>query len=98
MKKLISLVLALAMLLPMFATIALADEAPVELSIVVRRRDTDITETFDEKYWAQKVLEDLNIDLQFVEISENDAQTEVATIMAGSTLPDVFFVGNARKE
>ena len=98
MKKLISLVLALAMLLPMFATIALADEAPVELSIVVRRRDTDITETFDEKYWAQKVLEDLNIDLQFVEISENDAQTEVATIMAGSTLPDVFFVGNAMKE
>lgn len=94
MKKLISLVLALALVLPIVSTVALAEEV-TELSIVVRRRDTDITETFDEKYWAQKVLEDLNIDLKFIEISENDYATEVATILAGSTLPDLFFVGNS---
>lgn len=94
MKKLVSLVLALAMLLPMFSTIALAED-PIELSIVVVRRDTDITETFDEKYWAQKVLEDLNIDLQFIEMSEADRATELATILAGSTLPDMFMAGNA---
>ena len=94
MKKLVSLVLALAMLLPMFASVALA-EAPTELSIVVVRRETDITETYDEKYWAQKVLEDLNIDLKFIEMAEADRATEVATLLAGSTLPDVFMAGTA---
>jgi len=94
MKKLVSLVLALAMMLPLFGSFALAED-PIELSIVVVRRDTDITETYDEKYWAQKVLEDLNIDLQFIELSEADRATELATILAGSTLPDVFMSGSA---
>ena len=94
MKKLVSLVLALAMLLPLFGTFALAED-PIELSIVVVRRDTDITESYDEKYWAQKVLEDLNIDLKFIEMAEADRATEMATILAGSTLPDVFMAGNA---
>lgn len=97
MKKLVSLVLALAMLLPMFSTIALAED-PIELSIVVVRRDTDITETYDEKYWAQKVLEDLNIDLKFIEMAEADRATETATILAQSELPDIFMSGSAMND
>lgn len=97
MKKLVSLFLALVMLLSLTTTFAVAEDN-VELSIVVRRRDTDVTESFDEKYWAQKTQEDLGIKLNFIEISENDYATEIATILAGSTLPDIFFVGNSMND
>lgn len=97
MKKLVSMLLVLVMMLPLITTIAIADET-VELSVVVRRRDTDVTESFSEKYWVQKTQEDLGIKLNFVEISESDAATEVATILAGSTLPDIFFVGNTMND
>lgn len=97
MKKLVSLFLALVMLLSLTTSLAVAEDN-VELSIVVCRRDTDITESFDEKYWAQKTQEDLGIKLNFVEITENDKATEIATILAGSTLPDIFFVGNSMND
>lgn len=94
MKKLVSLVLALAIVFTMFASVAVAEE-PAKLSVVVVRRETDITESYNEKYWVQKVKEDLNIDLEFIEMAEADRATEIATILAGSTLPDVFMAGNA---
>lgn len=97
MKKIVGLLLALVMMLPLFTSIATVDEN-VELSIVVRRRDTDVTESFSEKYWVQKTQEDLGIKLNFIEISESDYATEVATILAGSTLPDLFFVGNSMND
>lgn len=97
MKKLVSLVLALAMMLTMFASVAVAEE-PAKLSVVVVRRETDITESYNEKYWVQKVKEDLNIELEFIEMAEADRATEIATILAGSTLPDVFMAGNAMTE
>ncbi len=96
-KKLVSLFLALVMMLSLVTALAVAEEQ-VELSIVVRRRDTDVTETFNEKYWAQKTEADLGIKLKFIEISENDYATEIATILAGSTLPDIFFVGNSMND
>ncbi len=96
-KKLLSLVLALVMSLTLVASVALADE-PVELSIVVRRRDTDITEDFHEKYWVRKTEEDLGIKLNFIEITESDYATEIAAILASGKLPDCFFVGNSMND
>ena len=94
-KKLLALLLVLVMCVPFVG--ALADD-PVELSIVVRRRDTDITEDFHEKHWVQQTEKDLNVKFNFVEISENDYATEVAAILASGKLPDIFFVGNSMPE
>ncbi|MBQ2028523.1 MAG: extracellular solute-binding protein [Clostridia bacterium] len=94
-KKLLALLLVLVMCVPFIG--ALADD-PVELSIVVRRRDTDITEDFHEKHWVQQTEKELNVKFNFIEISENDYATEVAAILASGKLPDIFFVGNSMPE
>lgn len=96
-KKLFSLLLALVLALTMLP-MAFADEEPVELSIVVRRRDTDITEDFHEKHWVQQTEAALNVKFTFVEISESDYATEIAAILASGKLPDFFMVGNSMKE
>ncbi len=96
-KKLLAMLLALVLVLTMVPAV-FAEDAPVELSIVVRRRDTDITEDFHEKHWVQQTEKELNVKFTFIEISENDYAQEVATLLANPVLPDLFFVGNSMPE
>lgn len=96
-KKLLAMLLVLVLTLTMIPAV-FAEEAPVELSIVVRRRDTDITEDFHEKHWVQQTEKEMNVKFTFIEISENDYAQEVATLLANPVLPDLFFVGNSMPE
>lgn len=92
MKRLLSLILALACCLSLVSTVAIAEEAPIELTIAVVRRQTDITESFNEKLWVKDAEETLNLKLNFVELMEGAVDEPLAALLAGD-LPDVFFMG-----
>ena len=60
MKKLVSLLLALIMVLSM-SSIALAADEPVELTLAVIRRATDISNSYNERAWVKDAEKALNV-------------------------------------
>ncbi len=58
-RRFLSLLLSLVLLCGACGFAALAEEEPVELSIVTVRRTTDITESYSQKVWVQEMEEAL---------------------------------------
>lgn len=103
MKKLVSLVLALAMLLSM-AVVASAETAspftaenPGKLSVAVydRSNTTDEYGTVTDNYWTRWVAEEMmklyNIEVEYVAVPRSGAETTFNTMLAGGTAPDIIF-------
>lgn len=92
LKRIISLFLVVVMCLSV-TTFAHADDAPVELTVVVCRRTTDITESFNQKHWAQDSQKACNVKINWIELTEGQIDEPLAALLAGD-LPDVIFMGN----
>ena len=90
MKKLVSLLLAVIMVLSM-GSIAMADE-PVELTIAVIRRATDISNSYNERAWAKDAEAAMNVKLNFIELPEGSHQEPLAGLLSGEQV-DVYFMG-----
>lgn len=90
MKKLFALLLALAIGLTCCG-FAMAEEAPAELTVVVIRRVTDITESYSEKHWVKESEEAANVKINWIELVEGQHAEPLAALLAGD-LPDVFWV------
>lgn len=91
MKKLVSLLLALIMVLSM-SSIALAADEPVELTLAVIRRATDISNSYNERAWVKDAEKALNVKLTFVELPEGSHAEPLAGLLAGEQI-DVYFMG-----
>ncbi len=86
MKKLVSLLLALVMVLSLSAT-ALAEE-PVTLTIAVGQHGSDAVEDFNTKYAIAEAEKATGIHIEWIPINESNTE-QVTTLLAGN-LPDVF--------
>ena len=91
MKKLVSLVLALVMLVsavPALAEVSLPIVSePLTLTIAVLRHTSDSSENFNEKAFAIQAEKETGIHIEWIEISGEDEK--VATLLAGEH-PDVY--------
>ena len=103
MKKLVSLVLALAMLLSM-AVVASAETAspftaenPGKLTVAVydRSNTTDEYGTVTDNYWTnwvnEQMMAEYNIEVEYVAVPRSGAETTFNTMLAGGTAPDIIF-------
>jgi len=103
MKKLVSLVLALAMLLSM-AVAASAETAspftaenPGKLTVAVydRSNTTDEYGTVTDNYWTnwvnEQMMAEYNIEVEYVAVPRSGAETTFNTMLAGGTAPDIIF-------
>lgn len=91
MKKLVSLLLAVIMVLSM-SSMAFAAEEPTELTIAVIRRSTDISNSYNERAWVKDAEKALNLKLNFVELLEGSHSEPLAGLLAGDQV-DVYFMG-----
>lgn len=101
MKKLLSCMLILAMMVLMCMPIALAEGEPEKLTVAVYDRSnmsTDYGTAIDNR-WTQwikdQVLSELNIAVEFVAIPRSDAETKITTMMSGRQAPDIIFTYNS---
>ncbi len=104
MKKLVSLILALAMLLSM-AAVATAEgaqtpftaENPGKLTVAVydRSNTTDEYGTVTDNQWtrwvAEQMMNEYNIEVSYVAVPRSGAETTFNTMLAGGTAPDIIF-------
>lgn len=100
MKKIVSLVLVLVMMLTMTAAVAespFTAENPGKLSVAVYDRSNMSTEygTVVDNYWTRWIQEqvktELNIDLEFVAVPRSGAESTMTTMLAGQNAPDIIF-------
>jgi len=92
LKQLLSLLLVFALCLSFLGIAAIAEEAPVELTIAVRRRPYDSTTSYSEKHWVQKAEEACNVKINWIELLEDSMTEQLAAVLAGD-LPDAFMCG-----
>ena len=85
MKKTLSLVLALLMLLTMVPTMAMADE-PIVITWLMQG-DNNVAE---DNEMIQYLNQKLGIDLRITYVSKTDYDTKLNTLIAGDQLPDIF--------
>lgn len=93
MKRLVSLILALVMVLSMSAALAevtypLTTE-PVTITIAVAQHDADVVEDFNTKYAIKQAEEVTGVHIEWIPVIEGNTTEKVATMLAGD-LPDVF--------
>ena len=96
MKKIVALLVAL-MLLCGIASIAAAEE-PVTLTIATTRRTTDITESYNQKNWAQEIEKACNVKINWIELTEGQIEEPLTALLAASPLPDIFWSGKAMSD
>lgn len=92
-KRILSILLILALMLSQAGAIAVAEEAPVELTICVGRRPYDSTESYSQKHWVQKAEAACNVKINWIELPEDSMTEQLAAVLAGQ-LPDAFMCGN----
>ena len=90
--RILSLFVALILCLTMFGCVSYAEEAPVELTIAVRRRAYDDTESYSEKHWVQEAEAACNVKINWIELKEDSMAEQLAAVLAGE-LPDAFMCG-----
>lgn len=110
MKKIVALVLALSMLLCVMPTFALAEEAPTIVKIGTHWADGEdpfkinettgaytITDESDRLIRVQaweKVKEELNVEIQFVQYAKDTQEELVLSVVAGNPVCDVAMMWN----
>lgn len=95
-KRILSFLMAL-MLLCGIASIAAAEE-PVTLTIATTRRTTDITESYNQKNWAQEIEKACNVKINWIELTEGQIEEPLTALLAASPLPDIFWSGKAMSD
>ena len=85
MKKTLSLILALLMLLTLVPSMAMADERPVITWLM--QGDNNVAE---DNEMRQALSEKLGVDLQITYVSKEDYEVKLNSLIAGETLPDIF--------
>lgn len=100
MKKIVSLVLALVMMLTVAAAVAespFTAENPGKVSVAVYDRSNMSTEygTAVDNQWTRWIQEqvkaELNIDVEFVAVPRSGAESTMTTMLAGQNAPDIIF-------
>lgn len=100
MKKIVSLVLALVMMLTVAAAVAespFTAENPGKVSVAVYDRSNTTTEygTVTDNAWTRWIQEhvkaELNIDVEFVAVPRSGAESTMTTMLAGQNAPDIIF-------
>lgn len=91
-KRILSVFLALTLCLTLAGGFAVAEDAPVELTICVGRRPYDSTESYSDKHWVQKAEEACNVKITWIELLEDSMTEQLAAVLAGN-LPDAFMCG-----
>lgn len=86
MKKLLSCVLALALVLSMLPVLVLTASAEAPEKIVYTRWDED---PLTEEQWAQ-IEKDLNIDVEVMVVPYNDYYAKINTLISAGEAPDVM--------
>ena len=92
MKKTSILCLLLAMLMIFTSIPALAETAPVELTIVVLQSQNDTLENFADKHWVAAAEEATGVHVNWVVLRDGSYSEQLALLLAGD-LPDAFFFG-----
>lgn len=95
-KRILSFLMAL-MLLCGIASIAAAEE-PATLTIATTRRTTDITESYNQKNWAQEIEKACNVKINWIELTEGQIEEPLTALLAASPLPDIFWSGKAMSD
>lgn len=86
------LCLLLVMLMILTGIPAMAEDASVELTIVVTTSQNDTLENFEEKHWVAAAEEATGIHVNWVALKEGTHSEQLAVLLAGD-LPDAFFIG-----
>ncbi|MBQ6173163.1 MAG: extracellular solute-binding protein [Clostridia bacterium] len=110
MKRILTLVLSLALLATMFATVAFADvEDPgfvdgkftetrhITVEIYNRNNDggTDPTDNVWTKYIKEQMLERYNVDVTFVSVGRWTEQDDLSNLLAAGSAPDISYTYGA---
>ena len=110
MKRILSLVLSLALLLTVFATVAGAEQADegfvdgkftetrsIVVEIYNRNNDggTDPTDNVWTKWIKEQMLEKYNVDVTFYSISRWDEGTDTNNLLADHNAPDICYTYDA---
>ena len=93
-KRILSILLAMLLALGAFSMTALADEAPVELTIATVRRTTDITESYSQKTWVKELEAACNVKINWIELTEGQIDEPLTALLASQDLPDIFWAGS----
>lgn len=93
MKRILALVLAVLLLIPLGSVSLAEGEAPVELTICTVRRTTDITTSYSEKHWVQELEKACNVKIKWIELLEGQTDEPLTALLAGD-LPDIFWAGS----
>lgn len=100
MKKIVSFVLALVMMLTVAAAVAespFTAENPGKVSVAVYDRSDMSTEygTAVDNQWTRWIKEqvkaELNIDVEYVAVPRSGAESTMTTMLAGQNAPDIIF-------
>ena len=97
-RRFLSLLLSLVLLCGACGFAALAEEEPVELSIVTVRRTTDITESYSQKVWVQEMEAALNVKINWIELTEGQIDEPLTALLASQDLPDIFWAGSCMSD
>ena len=97
MKKAVSLLIALAVLLTLVTLPALADGERTKVTVAIYERGNTTAEygTVTDNYWTRWVQENFgdpnNIDVEYVPFSRAESDSILNTWMAGGSAPDIIF-------
>ena len=94
MKKLLTLVLAVAMLLTMFSIPAVADDVTTVKVMLWDRGDAPAGGTVENSKmttWINEQIAPLGIQVEFVSTPRSGSDDKLVTWMAGSAAPDIIF-------
>lgn len=85
MKKVLSIILTLALLVGAMPVIAMADEVPTITWLIAQ--DNNVPENTEIQ---QELSQRLGINLQIINVNSSDYDTKLNTLIAADTLPDIF--------
>ena len=90
MKRILSIILALAMLLSMVSIAAIAEEEPIVIKAVTNKHAGGIPDNREDDFVYQAILEKFNIKLELDDLQEYD--TALMNLINGGDVPDLMFL------